>query len=174
MALREGVLFEAMAPACRAQDPLIEGCAALSAREGVNPALGPAVEAWLAPAFGALEPVLGMREPVLLKAASRLADMGARLHPDHRADLVFHQVLRAPVPGMNHAERVFLATHPVRSPHRRRHGARAGVDRPATDPRAGAAGPGPGRRHPPCLRPFRPQPGAAATFQSGHPFRPRW
>jgi exopolyphosphatase/guanosine-5'-triphosphate,3'-diphosphate pyrophosphatase len=108
--LREGVLFEAMPPACRAQDPLVEGCAALSAREGVNPALGPAVETWLSPAFSALEPVLGAREPVLLKAASRLADIGARLHPDHRADLVFHQVLRAPVPGMNHAERVFLAT----------------------------------------------------------------
>jgi exopolyphosphatase/guanosine-5'-triphosphate,3'-diphosphate pyrophosphatase len=108
--LREGVIFEAMPPACRAQDPLIEGCAALSAREGVNPALGPAVEAWLTPAFGALEPVLGAREGVLLKAAARLADIGARLHPDHRADLVFHQVLRAPISGMNHAERVFLAT----------------------------------------------------------------
>ncbi len=108
--LREGVLFEAMAPGARAEDPLIEGCAALSAREGVNPTLGPAVEAWLAPAFGGLEPVLGSREPVMLKAASRLADIGARLHPDHRADLVFHQVLRAPIPGMNHAERVFLAT----------------------------------------------------------------
>jgi len=108
--LREGVLFEAMSDARRAEDPLIEGCAALSAREGVNPALGPAVEAWLGPAFGGLEPVLGAREPVLLKAASRLADIGARLHPDHRADLIFHQVLRAPIPGMSHAERVFLAT----------------------------------------------------------------
>jgi exopolyphosphatase / guanosine-5'-triphosphate,3'-diphosphate pyrophosphatase len=107
--LREGVLFEAMPQACRAQDPLIEGCAALSAREGVKPELGPAVEAWLAPAFGGLEPLLGAREPVLLGAASRLADIGARLHPDHRADLIFHQVLRAPIPGMNHAERVFLA-----------------------------------------------------------------
>ena len=108
--LREGVLFEAMSDDRRAEDPLIEGCAALSAREGVNPALGPAVEAWLAPAFGGLEPVLGAREPVLLRAASRLADIGARLHPDHRADLIFHQVLRAPIPGMSHAERVFLAT----------------------------------------------------------------
>jgi len=108
--LREGVLFEAMSPACRAEDPLIEGCAALSAREGVNPTLGPAVQAWLGPAFGNLESVLGAREPVLLSAACRLADLGARLHPDHRADLIFHQVLRAPIPGMNHAERVFLAT----------------------------------------------------------------
>jgi exopolyphosphatase/guanosine-5'-triphosphate,3'-diphosphate pyrophosphatase len=107
--LREGVLFEAMSADCRAQDPLVEGCAALSAREGVNPALGPAVEAWLGPAFAGLEPLLGAREPTLVSAACRLADLGARLHPDHRADLIFYQVLRAPVPGMTHSERVFLA-----------------------------------------------------------------
>src|SRR5580658_3616209 len=70
--LREGVLFEAMAPADRALDPLIEGCSALSAREGANPALGSAVEAWIAPAFAGLEPLFGAREPVLLRAACRL------------------------------------------------------------------------------------------------------
>jgi exopolyphosphatase/guanosine-5'-triphosphate,3'-diphosphate pyrophosphatase len=108
--LREGVLFEALPPAVQAQDPLIEGCGALGAREGVDPGLGPALEAWVAPAFAQLEPVMDEREKVLVSAASRLADLGARLHPDHRADLVFHQVLRAPIAGMNHAERVFLAT----------------------------------------------------------------
>lgn len=108
--LREGVLFEAMPPAQRALDPLLEGCEALSVREGADPELGAALEAWIAPAFSGLEPVLDEREPVLLGAACRLADLGARLHPDHRADLIFHQVLRAPVPGMNHAERVFLAS----------------------------------------------------------------
>jgi exopolyphosphatase/guanosine-5'-triphosphate,3'-diphosphate pyrophosphatase len=46
---------------------------------------------------------------VLTAAASRLADLGSRLHPDHRADLVFEQVLRAPIAGMSHAERAFLA-----------------------------------------------------------------
>jgi exopolyphosphatase/guanosine-5'-triphosphate,3'-diphosphate pyrophosphatase len=107
--LREGVLFEAMPPDEQALDPLLAGCAALSAREGVNPALGPAVDAWITPALASLEPVMGAREAVLVKAVSRLADFGARLHPDHRADLIFHQVLRTPIPGMNHPERVFLA-----------------------------------------------------------------
>jgi exopolyphosphatase/guanosine-5'-triphosphate,3'-diphosphate pyrophosphatase len=107
--LREGVLFEAMPDSQKSRDPLVEGCAALSAREGANPALGAAIEAWLAPAFSELEPLMGEREGVLLQAACRLADLGARLHPDHRADLIFHQVLRAPISGMNHAERVFLA-----------------------------------------------------------------
>jgi exopolyphosphatase/guanosine-5'-triphosphate,3'-diphosphate pyrophosphatase len=108
--LREGVLFETMPQAQRAKDPLIEGCEALSRREGVNPELGAALEAWATPAFNALEPALGDREAVLRSAACHLADLGARLHPDHRADLIFHQVLRAPIPGMSHPERVFLAT----------------------------------------------------------------
>jgi exopolyphosphatase/guanosine-5'-triphosphate,3'-diphosphate pyrophosphatase len=108
--LREGLLFESMPPARRRLDPLIEGCAALGAREGVSDGLGPALEAWLAPMFGALEPVFGARDATLLSAACRLADLGARLHPDHRADLLFEQVLRAPIAGMTHPERAFLAS----------------------------------------------------------------
>jgi exopolyphosphatase / guanosine-5'-triphosphate,3'-diphosphate pyrophosphatase len=107
--LREGLLYEGMPPALRAIDPLIAGCAALGARQGVNEDLAPVLEAWVRPAFATLEPVFGRRDPVLLAAACRLADLGARLHPDHRADLLFEQVLRAPIAGMDHAERVFLA-----------------------------------------------------------------
>ncbi len=44
-----------------------------------------------------------------MRAAAKLSDVGARLHPDHRADLACDQVLRAPIPGQNHRERVFLA-----------------------------------------------------------------
>jgi exopolyphosphatase/guanosine-5'-triphosphate,3'-diphosphate pyrophosphatase len=107
--LREGLLFEAMAPKVRDLDPLIEGCDALGGREGVDHDLGPALEVWLEPIFSKLDPVLEGRDGVMTAAACRLADLGARLHPDHRADLVFEQVLRAPIPGMNHAERAFLA-----------------------------------------------------------------
>ena len=59
--------------------------------------------------FAALPPAFGDREPLLTAAACRLADIGARLHPDHRADLVFAQVLRSPIAGQTHAERAFLA-----------------------------------------------------------------
>ena len=107
--LREGLLFEGMPPETQRLDPLIEGCAALTGRQGVDETLGPTLEAWLAPAFDALPAAFGERDPVLRAAACRLADLGARLHPDHRADLVFEQVLRAPVAGQTHAERAFLA-----------------------------------------------------------------
>jgi exopolyphosphatase/guanosine-5'-triphosphate,3'-diphosphate pyrophosphatase len=107
--VREGLLLEAMPEHIRDRDPLIEGCEALTAHRGVPRELGPALEAWLAQTFSALPPVFGARERVLVAAACRLSDIGARLHPDHRADLAFEQVLRAPIAGMNHAERAFLA-----------------------------------------------------------------
>jgi exopolyphosphatase/guanosine-5'-triphosphate,3'-diphosphate pyrophosphatase len=107
--VREGLLFEAMPPGVRRLDPLIEGCASLGARQGVADELGAALDAWLAPALSQLPPCFGERDGVLASAACRLADLGARLHPDHRADLVFEQVLRAPIAGQTHAERAFLA-----------------------------------------------------------------
>jgi exopolyphosphatase/guanosine-5'-triphosphate,3'-diphosphate pyrophosphatase len=93
----------------RRQDPLIAGCEALTTLRGLSPELGGALEAWLAPVFQNLPPMFADRDPVLVAAACRLADLGARLHPDHRADLAFDQVLRAPIAGMTHAERAFLA-----------------------------------------------------------------
>lgn len=107
--VREGLLLEAMAPHIRAREPLIEGCEALTALRGLSIDLGPALESWLAPVFDKLDPMFGDRDGLLLAAACRLADLGARLHPDHRADLAFNQVLRAPIAGMNHCERAFLA-----------------------------------------------------------------
>ncbi|ACG78102.1 exopolyphosphatase [Phenylobacterium zucineum HLK1] len=107
--VREGMLLEAMPPKVRERDPLIAGCEALTSQRGVGPDLGPAIEAWITPLFEGLPPVFGEREPLLIAAACRLADLGARLHPDHRDALVFEQVLRAPIAGMSHPERAFLA-----------------------------------------------------------------
>lgn len=107
--LREGLLWEAMAPDLRARDPLVDSCAALGSRYSVAEALGGALQTWLSPSFATLAPLFGARDPILLAAAARLAELGAQLHPDHRADLIFHQVLRAPIPGMDHVERAYLA-----------------------------------------------------------------
>jgi exopolyphosphatase/guanosine-5'-triphosphate,3'-diphosphate pyrophosphatase len=108
--VREGLLLESMSPEVRSRDPLIEGCETLTAVRGLSQDLGHALELWLKPAFETLPALFGERDPVLTAAACRLADIGARLHPDHRADLAFEEVLRAPVPGMTHPERAFLAS----------------------------------------------------------------
>lgn len=107
--VREGMLLDAMPPAIRDRDPLIEGCEALTSHHGISPELGHALDAWVAPTFERLPPMFGGRDGVLMAAACRLADLGVRLHPDHRADLAFEQVLRAPLAGMTHPERVYLA-----------------------------------------------------------------
>jgi exopolyphosphatase/guanosine-5'-triphosphate,3'-diphosphate pyrophosphatase len=108
--VREGLLLESMTPADRALDPLVEGCYWLGARHGISERMGPPLEDWLKPFWSSLEPLFPAgRDNILLAAASRLCDLGARLHPDHRADLAFDQVLRAPIAGQSHAERAFLA-----------------------------------------------------------------
>ena len=108
--LREGMLFDSLPDQIRRLDPLIEGCAALGDRHDQADTLGAALETWLEPVFSQLGPVFeDGRDQVMLAAAARLSEYGARLHPDHRADLVFDQVLRAPIAGMNHPERAFLA-----------------------------------------------------------------
>lgn len=108
--LREGLLWDGMSPDIRRRDPLLEGCEAMSAMRGLSAGDMPhALERWLGPAFAELEPVFGVRDPLLIAAACRLADLGGRLHPDHRAELAFAQVLRAPIAGMSHDERCFLA-----------------------------------------------------------------
>jgi exopolyphosphatase/guanosine-5'-triphosphate,3'-diphosphate pyrophosphatase len=94
-----------------AADPLLAGCTALGARQGISPGLPGALFGWIQPIIAALPPSFGReRDLPLADAACRLADRGARLHPDHRVELAFDQVLRAPIPGQTHAERAWLAT----------------------------------------------------------------
>jgi exopolyphosphatase/guanosine-5'-triphosphate,3'-diphosphate pyrophosphatase len=108
--VREGLLFDAMPEAVRRLDPVIEGCAALGGRIEQAETLGAALTAWIGPAMAALPPVFEQGHDERLGAAAcRLADFGSRFHPDHRAELVFHQVLRAPIAGMTHVDRSFLA-----------------------------------------------------------------
>ena len=108
--VREGLLFEALDGETAKADPLLAGCGPLGARQGVSPGLPGAVLGWIEPVVAALPKAFGrVRDRHLADAACRLADLGARLHPDHRVELAFDQVLRAPIPGQSHAERAFLA-----------------------------------------------------------------
>ncbi len=108
--LREGLLFDSLDQELKTRDPLLEGCGALGARLGISTDIGPALSQWVRDFYQTTDNILIERpDPRLIRAAAKLADIGATLHPDHRADLVCDQVLRAPIPGQSHAERVFLA-----------------------------------------------------------------
>jgi exopolyphosphatase / guanosine-5'-triphosphate,3'-diphosphate pyrophosphatase len=108
--LREGLLFDDFPIDIKARDPLIEGCAALGMRQGISRDLGPALAKWMLGFYDTVDQALIEKpEPRLIRAAAKLSDIGACLHPDHRAELIFDQVLRAPIAGQSHAERVFLA-----------------------------------------------------------------
>lgn len=126
--VREGLLFEALDPEIVATDPLLAGSSALGARQGISPTLPGALNAWITPLLEAAPQAFNTsRDAVLATATCNLADLGARLHPDHRTELVFDQILRAPIPGQTHAERAFLACA-INS----RYGGGAGTPQPET------------------------------------------
>ena len=100
--VREGIIFDSLDPAERQEDPLDAGLDALIADEHASE-FGRALAEW---ASEAAPYTLNAR---LSAAACRLVDIGALLHPDHRADLAFDLVARAPLPGLNHRDRAALA-----------------------------------------------------------------
>ena len=67
-------------------------------------AFGEQLALFLKPLF----PYLSHRNRVL-ELTCLMADAGARMHPDHRSQLVFQNILRAPLPGLSHQERLFAA-----------------------------------------------------------------
>lgn len=120
--LREGLVWDNLSQDIKSRDPLIDGCRDF-ARGFVQ------AEHFGAPLFRFLSPLLpyfpcgfGDRNDArLLQAACHLAGLGKNLHPDYRAELVFEDVLYAPVAGLTHAERVFLSLSLFRTYTAKRH-----------------------------------------------------
>lgn len=100
--VREGIIFDSLDPAEREEDPLDAGLDALIADEQAAE-FGRALAEW---ASEAAPYTLNAR---LTAAACRLVDIGALLHPDHRAELAFDLVARAPLSGLSHRDRAALA-----------------------------------------------------------------
>src|SRR3546814_17408235 len=61
--------------------------------------------AWLNPLF----PDLAERDARLIKALCMLSDIAWSEHPSYRGEHAFLRVLRLPMAGLDHADRVFLA-----------------------------------------------------------------
>ncbi len=100
--IREGMLYEAMPPAMRGLDPLIEACRYMEATNARFPGFGEALYNWLKGLFPALD-------ARLVQAACLLHDTTWRAHPDYRAEMCFEAVTRANMGGIDHQGRLFLA-----------------------------------------------------------------
>ena len=103
--LREGVVFDRLPPAARAEDPLIAACRSAAGRGARFPAHADELMAWLDPLFGG-ESVAARR---LRLAATLLSDVAWRIHPDYRAEHALLDALHGPYVGVSHHERAQLA-----------------------------------------------------------------
>lgn len=103
--MREGKLFELLPPDLKAQDPLISACEGFARRSGRFSIHGDETMQWMESLFGDQSAA----DRRLCLAASLLSDIGWTEHPDYRALHAFTRVLRLPIAGVSHWDRVFLA-----------------------------------------------------------------
>ena len=109
--LRDGVLFDRDESDSlfgemeeEAGEPLIDGLTAYLRLNQGQYEFGEALFDFVRPIL----PKSAARERIF-RAACLAADCGARYHPDHRADMAYYLILRAPVSCLTHEDRVFLA-----------------------------------------------------------------
>ncbi len=100
--LREGIVMDALH--LDAEQGLVDTIGLYLRLSEPSRAFGQALVDFIAPVTEGLKIDLA-----LVRAACLMADSGARMHPDHRAELVFDQVLRAPIPALRPEQRVLTA-----------------------------------------------------------------
>ncbi|MBV9523955.1 MAG: Ppx/GppA family phosphatase [Alphaproteobacteria bacterium] len=104
--LREGLVFDLLPDAKRQEDPLIAGCRAMAQANQRFGMTGDELFDWMAPLF----PEESAAQRRLRLAIALLSDMAWGGHPDYRAEEAFSRALHLPVAGIDHGERVFVAT----------------------------------------------------------------
>ena len=114
--LREGMVFDVLGPVAQSRDALLDGCRDFASGSLQSEYFGPPLSSFVDGISAALPDVFDApMDARLRKAACLLAGLGKNLHPDYRAELVFENVLYAPIAGLSHAHRVWLALTLFRS-----------------------------------------------------------
>ncbi len=109
LGLREGHLYDLMAPAEREKDPLLAAADELAILRSRSPAHARELAAWtdgVLPALGIDETADEVR---LRKAACLLADIGWRAHAEYRGLQSLNMIANAAFIGIDHPGRAFLA-----------------------------------------------------------------
>ncbi len=108
--LREGLLYDALTPQLQARNSLFDGCRDLARGNLQSVHFSDPLFRFLEDAAinfpQCFQPENELR---LRRAACYLVGIGKGLHPDYRADLVFEDVLYAPLAGLDHKERAYLS-----------------------------------------------------------------
>lgn len=103
--VREGLLFNALSPEERREDPLLAGARHLAARFGPDVAFGEAAIGLTADLF----PNETAAERRIRETICILTDICAYFHPDARAIHAYESALRASLYGLSHEERAAIA-----------------------------------------------------------------
>jgi exopolyphosphatase/guanosine-5'-triphosphate,3'-diphosphate pyrophosphatase len=105
--LREGMLYDGLAPAIQKEDALIASCEKLARQAGRFGDLAgfAALQRWMSPLFEKESD----RMHRLLEAGCLLSDIGWFEHEDYQARHAFERILVLPFYGIDHPGRAFLA-----------------------------------------------------------------
>jgi len=104
--IREGFLFDCLSPYLRDQDVLIASCLDLAVGSGRLIGYAKDLFAWSTPLF----PKESEEEKRLRLAFCLLSEIAWRIHPEARAEWGFNRIIYSMLMGINHKERVMLAT----------------------------------------------------------------
>ncbi|GLQ21255.1 exopolyphosphatase [Algimonas porphyrae] len=119
--LREGLVFDHLPQSVQARDALLDGCRDFASGSLQSELFGPPLMHFVESIADALPVAFDAGiDRRLRQAACLLAGLGKNLHPDYRAELVFEDVLYAPISGLSHPQRVWLALTLFRSVSRNR------------------------------------------------------
>lgn len=109
LGVREGMLYEALDPAARRLDPLIEATADLNELRARDPRHGQELRRWTDAFMGSSGFHESEDERRYRHAACLLSDTGWRAHPDYRGDQSIALITHASFLAIDHPGRAYLA-----------------------------------------------------------------
>lgn len=109
LGVREGLLFDDLEEAEKQRDPLLDAAFELAVLRSRSPQHARELADWTGTAFEALGVDETEGEARLRKAASLLADIGWRAHPDYRGIQSHNIIAHAAFSGVDHSGRLYLA-----------------------------------------------------------------
>ncbi|KAA2235397.1 exopolyphosphatase [Salinarimonas soli] len=109
LGVREGLLYERLSDAQKAQDPLLAAAQEFNVLRSRSPAHNAELIAWTDHFFESARLEETAEERRLRHAACLLADIGWRAHPDYRGDQSVNLIANANFIGIDHPGRAFLS-----------------------------------------------------------------